>query len=61
MIIGYALSSLAKLHSGLNKNLSELMLFSFGLAWKAVTWFPYMFLATSMAIGIQIRVEIDLN
>lgn len=61
MITDYALSTLVQIHSNLSKNLSSLMIFCFGLAWKAINWFPYMFLATTMAFGVQIRVEIDLN
>ena len=61
MIIRYLWSAFSKLHSSFNKNLSSLMIFCFGLAWKAITLFPYMYLATTMASSYHVRVEINLD
>ncbi|RNA30643.1 hypothetical protein BpHYR1_011486 [Brachionus plicatilis] len=61
MIFNYLAKSLLNIYPSVSGRLSPLMLFCFNFAWRAFTLFPYMFLATTMATGFQIRVEIEFE
>lgn len=51
----------SKFYSSISQSASKLMVFYFSLAWNAIKWFPYMFIAGTLAAGIHIRVEVELN
>jgi hypothetical protein len=55
------ISNLASLYVNLSTNLTKFMIFHFDLSWRAIKWFPYVFVAGTLASGIHIRLEIELN
>jgi len=52
---------LVNLYKPIAKNISKFMVFYFYLAWKVVRWFPYIFIAGTLAAGVHIRVEVELD